>query len=1275
MQGEEKQRVILAGVTAAFVSATFFLFGPIGLYIANLTEIWFPLADMLWPSLLACLLAAGALTGIGFLLRKAEKAFDIYLSVLWGIGLALYIQGNYIPNQYGILNGETVEWGDYWQTMLWDALLWLGCLALPFILRRLLRKNWRQALQYGACALFAMQLLATGMTCLTTDFSQSGTSESYLSSKGLYEVADEQNVIVFILDTFDQKFFEDIYEEDPESLSYLDGFTYFSNMSGVYPQTKAAVAYILTSQYYENEQPYAQYIEQAWKNGSAFYQDLQENGFTINLYTDMEAAVSEQAKKQWISNASDDRIRVASYVGLEGAQLRLTAMKFFPDIVKPYIWEYGDPFEGLKSASEDGESAAPFDWTGSAFYKKLVEQGLSLVKGKRYTFIHLDGTHPPFTMLSDSTEAQAGQVATAITEAKGSLNIVEEYIRQLKDLGVYDNSCIVITGDHGYINTKSRPILLVKGMQETGDLAFSTAPVTHGNLQSTVMSELSLNEERRYGESVYDIDQADRPERRYLLYVWSSEANNKAYLPPMVEYNVLPDGNGPENYVLTGRTYTEDGLVESKPYQYEIGKTLYFGDTSTLSYFLSGMNQFAELAKDDDSEYLVYADGYSAKACFNVGEVGKELLAHIKFNTYVLNKKQRVLIKSAGSTLYDGDVLSGMQYINFVIPPECVQNGMLILEFEFPEAVTPHSINSKNGSESINSVAFKEIGFFELSSEESLVFSSGGSSEYNAEYSLYSGWHAIETDKTWTNETASLLAVLPEEPEEGPEQMTVTYWTHPGAKDTEVYYNGELAGTLPHHEGFASETLLLPEEYRSDSDAQLITFVTDGATSSKVYYNGKAKDERILGIAVSEISFEPANVLGRTISFSEAAALSYFPAGTESYLEQNGLWTVGKSAQARFYVGEPEKDLSCHIELYGWMPTGEQRVQISSQGRTLYDGTVTNDAPYINFAAPAACVRDAFLELSFKLPDACSPKSLGVSEDERELGIRFKSLLLEEQSETSGIDFTQGGGSENSLQGGWYGQEPDKRWTEERASVIAFRPEEGAELMTVTYWTHPGAKDTEVYYNGTRIGTLPHHEGFASETLLLPEEYRSDSGGQVVTFVTDGATSSKAYYGGDETDERTLGIAVSEISFKPANVVGRTISFSEAAALSYFTAGTESYLEEDGLWTVGESAQARFYVGEPEKDLSCRIELYGWMPAGEQRVQISSQGRTLYDGTVTNDAPYIEFDVPADCARKDLLELDFALPDACSPKSIGVSEDERELGIRFKSISFEEQGV
>ncbi len=129
-----------------------------------------------------------------------------------------------------------------------------------------------------------------------------------------------------------------------------------------------------------------------------------------------------------------------------------------------------------------------------------------------------------------------------------------------------------------------------------------------------------------------------------------------------------------------------------------------------------------------------------------------------------------------------------------------------------------------------------------------ISFTTGG----NAWDYCCSGWHRMEPGRSWSNKSASFVAVLPEETDT---KMMVTYTTHPGANDTSVYYNGEYVSTLPHHDGFAQETIVLPTTSRSGSDAQTITFVTDGATTSMEYFDGASNDTRVLGIGVSEIEF------------------------------------------------------------------------------------------------------------------------------------------------------------------------------------------------------------------------------------------------------------------------------------------------------------------------------------------------------------------------------------------------------------------------------------
>ena len=90
------------------------------------------------------------------------------------------------------------------------------------------------------------------------------------------------------------------------------------------------------------------------------------------------------------------------------------------------------------------------------------------------------------------------------------------------------------------------------------------------------------------------------------------------------------------------------------------------------------------------------------------------------------------------------------------------------------------------------------------------------------------------------------------EPNGNSHEMEITYTTNPAAGDTHVYYNDEHIGILPHHDNHSTEKIILPSRLEANSNAQIITFVTDNATT----YGGRIyEDTRILGIHVSEIHF------------------------------------------------------------------------------------------------------------------------------------------------------------------------------------------------------------------------------------------------------------------------------------------------------------------------------------------------------------------------------------------------------------------------------------
>ena len=629
------------------------------------------------------------------------------------------------------------------------------------------------------------------------DFFTNGSDDTnyLLSKEGLYNVSEDKNVIVFILDTFDKELFDSIYADDQKCADFLDGFTYFSNMVSGYTFTAEAIPYILTGQYYENlEQPYSEYIEEAWEKSADYYEALKNEGFDIGIYTTVETAVSSGAKNKWIKNTAID------------------------------------------------EDVELFSWSNAEFYRDLTSEKLSLVKNKQYAFIHLKGTHTPYTLLEDLSEAGDGQ-ATAITEAKGCLFLLREYISQLKDLGVYDQTCIIVTGDNGYhAKPKSNPIMLMKGFQDRGEIQCSDIPVSQANIMPAIMEQLGLNDGDKFGYFMRGQAELFQNNRRYFQNVLL-KTEKGVFTHDMIEYSVLPDGNSEDNYIPTGRIYTQDGIAESKPYQYQIGTQIIFENGKAHSYFISGVEPIIE---KNSFGYYSWTYGHSGKACFDVGEIEQGLFGHIYLTCWSGLGPQRVKISSNGRLLYDRVISSNvMPYANFYVPRECIQEGILILDFEYPDACSARERGTGADANTL-SVQLHQILFMEPEQTDTILFTENG----NANDFVYDGWNDIgENGACWTNEMASLIAILLGE---NSEQMEITYTSNPAAGDTSVYYNGEYVGTLPYHNDYATERILLPSQYRSETDAQVITFTTDGATT----YDGlEYEDTRILGIHVSEIHF------------------------------------------------------------------------------------------------------------------------------------------------------------------------------------------------------------------------------------------------------------------------------------------------------------------------------------------------------------------------------------------------------------------------------------
>ena len=653
---------------ALFLSFTFGFFGPIQLYITNVNEYWFSIWDILWPCALCTVVAFAVILCIGALLPL--KGRKIYFGLLFGLALALYIQGNFINTDYGVLDGTAINWDEYADVAIWNTALWVALIIIPVALMIFKTKISYKITKWVSVYIVAIQVLTLGFLAITTDLEKD--NNYYLSTEGIYDISTKKNVIVFLLDSFDDNYLKEILKNEPQFLEQLDGFTYFDNSTGMYPTTKGSLPYILTGNLYRNETPFREYIKESWDN-SKQYKDLKEANFDIGIYTDP-LFVDMQNRLDIINNIEKSEIKVSSKSGLTKMIYKLTSFQYFPHMLKQYVWFYSGDFNLYKTSIA---TAAPvFSLDNVTYYNKLMSTGLQISEENNiFRFIHLNGAHPPYT-INENVETMTDGSATYMTAAKGSLKMVYKYIEQLKNLGVYNNTVMVIMADHGlWTGSPTNPVLLVKQQNENGTLKIVDAPVSHSDFWGIIMSAIDLNKENQYGYSLDSIIQMKDRKRGYLFYSWDDTWFSE-YLPPMREYDIDANSND----------ITSFHLLDAK--KYSIGDELFFSHPGNA-------NEYAVWGISSCENTHTWTSGKKVNMAFELTKKPEKNLRVLMNVKYVFNGRQNINIY-ANNVLCHSEEISGDE-ISFTIPKELIQdNKYLELYFELPDAISPTELGQSS---------------------------------------------------------------------------------------------------------------------------------------------------------------------------------------------------------------------------------------------------------------------------------------------------------------------------------------------------------------------------------------------------------------------------------------------------------------------------------------------------------------------------------------------------------------------------------------------------
>ena len=131
-------------------------------------------------------------------------------------------------------------------------------------------------------------------------------------------------------------------------------------------------------------------------------------------------------------------------------------------------------------------------------------------------------------------------------------------------------------------------------------------------------------------------------------------------------------------------TQTDESFTEVTPInQYQLGENIEFTeDSDGTRYFTKGISHI-----ETNTAWSLETSG---QLMLHVGDVTEDMVGEFQFKS-MYAPPQQLIVSSGGQVLYDQVLTTADEPVTFSIPASCVENGTLVLDLEYPGAVSPES--------------------------------------------------------------------------------------------------------------------------------------------------------------------------------------------------------------------------------------------------------------------------------------------------------------------------------------------------------------------------------------------------------------------------------------------------------------------------------------------------------------------------------------------------------------------------------------------------------
>ncbi len=519
---------------AAAPACQFVLAGPLRVFATNPDFARVAPGTLVASSVLVFLGVFGAIAGLLAVFRQRWVA-----AMVLALAVVGFLQQTVLLRfaNHGAFDGTAINWDT------------LRGLAVVEVVIALVVTAWllhpRVRMRYlGLVALFLLVFQLAGLAVQTPSIwrarAQEGATEvdggHYLSA--FAELSPKQNIIHIVADHTQGALTYDLLQERIGHFgAKLDGFTMFLQASGRYPSTYPSISFYMTGRYPE---PEADEVESLPLTNEDVRTTLGEHSLVNALAGAGFETYGATPTSLYCAGDYTACLPIDILSGLPESGSRADAVVQYLRLLDVSLFQ-GTPIVLRRRIFRDGQWFLTGRASGFRTASGVMDEYLRRLKvgdsEGSYNYIHHPGGHPPiqFDGQCEYIGTQDWNRESTAEQITCLLEQISELIERLQRLDVYDQTLIVIHGDHGsqwsspLVESKTgsivapsiigmaNPLMLIKPLGARGTLRFSRAPVSLRDVPATLIDAMGIAADPA-GTPMFQVAEDAVRERQFVYY-------------------------------------------------------------------------------------------------------------------------------------------------------------------------------------------------------------------------------------------------------------------------------------------------------------------------------------------------------------------------------------------------------------------------------------------------------------------------------------------------------------------------------------------------------------------------------------------------------------------------------------------------------------------------------------------------------------------------------------------------------------------------------------